>query len=266
MNRDKNPSYSTWLWNAQVLETDMENTIQSINKMNIQSVYLQYSSRVSSESYKKFIAALQKSDVDVYALDGAPDWGITDHESTQQFLDWFSDFQADALENEQFKGIHLDIEPYLLEKWDQDQEEIIYHYQTLLLQLKDFATNMNTSFGVDIPFWFDQIKFDNKYGQGYLAQWIIQNTDETAIMAYRNFAEGENGIIDISTKEVEWAEQENKKIAIALEIEKTSEEHTSFYNKNKHTLFSEIKLVQDYYRNRISGIAIHSFESLYKLQ
>lgn len=71
----------------------MENTIQSINKMNIQSVYLQYSSRVSSESYKKFIAALQKSDVDVYALDGAPDWGITDHESTQQFLDWFSDFQ-----------------------------------------------------------------------------------------------------------------------------------------------------------------------------
>lgn len=93
LNRDKNPSYSTWLWNAQVLETDMENTIQSINKMNIQSVYLQYSSRVSSESYKKFIAALQKSDVDVYALDGAPDWGITDHESTQQFLDWFSDFQ-----------------------------------------------------------------------------------------------------------------------------------------------------------------------------
>lgn len=263
LNKDAT-SYSTWLWDTSVIETDMERTVESIHNMNIDSVYLQYSSKVSNETYRNFISSLQKEGVDVYALDGAPDWGITDHESKDQFLDWFHNYQADAPLHEQFKGIHLDIEPYLLENWEANQEEIIYQFQTLLLQLKNFAENRNTSLGVDIPFWFDEIPFDNKYGQGYLSQWLIQNTDETTIMAYRNFAEGKNGIIDISTQEVDWAEQENKKITIALETEKTPEEHISFYNKNKHTLDSEIKHVQDHYKGRIAGIAIHSFESMKK--
>ncbi|WP_160035607.1 hypothetical protein [Paenibacillus sp. An7] len=232
--------------------------------MNIHSVYLQYSSKVSNETYRNFISSLQKEGVAVYALDGAPDWGITDHESKDQFLDWFHNYQADVPSREQFKGIHLDIEPYLLENWETNQEEIICQFQTLLLQLKHFTENRNTSLGIDIPFWFDEITFDNKYGQGYLSQWLIQNTDETVVMAYRNFAEGKNGIIDLSSQEVDWAEQENKKITIAVETEKTPEQHVSFYSENKHTLASEIKLVQEHYKGRIAGIAIHSFESLKK--
>ncbi|WIV19182.1 hypothetical protein QPK24_23190 [Paenibacillus polygoni] len=261
INKDTT-SYSTWLWDTSVIETDMEHTVESILNMNIHSVYLQYSSKVSNDTYRNFISSLQKEGVEVYALDGAPDWGITDHESKDQFLDWFHNYQADALSHEQFKGIHLDIEPYLLENWDTNQEEIIYQYQTLLLQIGNFAENLNATLGVDIPFWFDEITYDNKYGQGYLSQWLIQNTDETTIMAYRNFAEGKNGIIDLSTQEVDWAEQENKNITIAVETEKTPEEHVSFYNKNKHTLVSEIKHVQNHYKGRIAGIAIHSFESM----
>lgn len=255
-------SYSTWLWDAHILETDMDRTLSSINEMNIQSVYLQYSSKVSHEAYKQFISSLQKTGVNVYALDGAPNWGITNHESKQQFLDWLQDYQAHALDHEQFKGIHLDVEPYLLDNWEKDQEEIVSLYQTLLLQLKDFASNINISLGVDIPFWFDQVTYDNQYGQGYLSQWIIQNTDETTLMAYRDFAKGKNGIIDISSTEVDWAEQANKKIVIAVEAEELPESHTTFYDNDKHALASEIEWVQAHYKDRIAGIAIHSFEGM----
>ncbi|MFK2826877.1 amidase [Bacillus sp. B190/17] len=255
---------ATWLWETDLIKNDMDHTIQFIKERQIQTVYLQYHSQIQNSTYKKFIAAVNKMGVHVYALDGGSDWGMTNQEKEKQFLNRFIDYQTSAQKKEQFQGIHLDVEPYLLDDWKTNQDERVLQYQSLIVRMKEAAKHMNTRLGVDIPFWYDKVLFKNENGHGILSQWVIQNVDEITVMAYRNFARGKNGIIDISTKEVEWAEQEGKRIYIAVETKELPEEHTSFYGKDIHTLSEELEIVTSHFDKRISGIAIHHFNSWQK--
>jgi len=257
--KEKNTNIATWLWHTDLITADLDRTIQFIEEMQVQMIYLQYNSKIENSAYKNFIAAMKKIGVSVYALDGGADWGIIDRKKEEQFLNWFIDYQTSAKKEERFRGIHLDIEPYLLNEWKTKQGELVHEYQQLVMRMKEVTKTMDISLGLDIPFWFDKVLLENK--KDSLSRWTIQHVDEITIMAYRNFAKGSNGIIDISEKEIEWAEQEGKDIYIAIETKKLLEEHTSFYGKGKQALFEEIEIVMNHYKKRISGIAIHHFKS-----
>ncbi|MEH6941077.1 hypothetical protein [Bacillus sp. JJ722] len=257
----ENDGIATWVWDAELLKKEFDQTVKFIKDQELQSVYIQYSSTINTRTYKRFITSMHDIGVDVYALDGGPDWGITNHEDKDHFLNWFVNYQDGATNKEKFKGIHLDVEPYLLDEWKTIQDDIVKKYISLITKVKAVTTHTKTSLGVDIPFWYDKIVLKNEKQNMSLAQWIIHNVDETTIMAYRNFANGNNGIIDITAKEVDWAEQAGTSLYIAVETVKLPEKHTSFYQKGKNEMSKELEKVSDHYKDRISGIAIHHLES-----
>ncbi|MDE5415953.1 hypothetical protein [Alkalihalobacterium chitinilyticum] len=97
--------------------------------------------------------------------------------------------------------------------------------------------------GIDIPFWFAEIECVNHFGQGILAEWVIKEVDEITVMAYRTLAEDEGGIIDIVSKEIEWANQLNKSVFIAVETVPLPEVHTIFYQKGTDRMNEQERLL-----------------------
>ncbi|WP_280771942.1 hypothetical protein [Salipaludibacillus daqingensis] len=262
MQKDDIPMVSTWIWNTEKIQSseNREEMKEYLIINDIKIVYLQANETVGYESYQSFIEGLAEYGIEVHALDGAPIWGEEEH---QTFLDWFNDYQKQAGETEKFTGIHLDLEPYIREDWDERRDEIVLDYQTSIHVMAQEASNLGISFGIDIPFWFDEIDFDNSFGSGTLAKWLMQEVDDITIMAYRNQAEGENGIIKLVEQEIQWGTDFDKNIVIAVETIELPESHTSFYGKNKSEMNEQLVLVNQKYKDDPSfkGFAVHHLES-----
>lgn len=73
---------------------------------------------------------------------------------------------------------------------------------------KKKAQSFNLPLQLDIPFWYDEISYDTKYGNGILSEWLIDHSDGVTIMAYRDNSQE---IIKIAKNEIEYAKQMNKK-------------------------------------------------------
>jgi hypothetical protein len=258
---------ATWVWNTELLKDDEAKIIQFIEDEKITTVYLQYVPELDYAYYQQFISTMIEREVAVYALDGSPTWA-RDRLEEENFFAWFTSYQNSSLPSQQFKGIHLDVESYLQSEWNRDQAEVIRQYQAMVHRVADKSKELNVLFGVDIPFWFDEIYYKNEFGAGYLAQWLIKTVDEITIMAYRNYAEGEGGIIDISETKIKWADIENKKVIIAVETVRLPEDYTSFHGHSVEKMEEQLKSVKKFYRkNRsFSGIAIHHLVSWRELK
>lgn len=251
---------ATWIWDADIITSDMDRTIDFLERNKVTTLYLQISRDLSVNTYKTFIEKTNQKGITVYALNGSPHWNLADDE-LKKFLDWVNDYQNTASDTSRFKGIHVDIEPYLTKKWEQDKDKEILEFQELLIYIKEFAHSRNLLMGADIPFWFDEQEFANKFGNGQLAKWVIEQMDETVIMAYRDQADGNNGISKLIEEEVNWGKQLNKKIIIAVETKKSSEEYTTFYHQKVSEMEKELNKVRMAYSNETPlYFAIHDLQ------
>lgn len=249
---------ATWLWDTQLIKDDTETITNLIKEKNLTTIYVQFSTDIEMSYYQKFIKELKWIGVKVHALDGSPTWANSLDEE-ENFLTWFRTYQQNSNPEEQFEGIHLDVEPYLQDGWESKQEEIVEEYQAMIKRVNEVSNELNVVFGLDIPFWFDEINFYNQFGQGNLAKWLIETVDEITIMAYRNFANGEGGIIEISKNEIKWANEANKKVIIAVETVELPETYTSFYGMSNNFLDNELEILRTNFKRdkSFSGIAVH---------
>jgi hypothetical protein len=79
-------------------------------------------------------------------------------------------------------------------------------------------------------------------------------------MAYRNYAEGKDGILNIVEKEIKEADELGKSVVIGVEIVKSSEgEQISFHDIGIAAMTEELDLLHDRLHNNPSfaGVAIH---------
>ncbi|MBU9713994.1 hypothetical protein [Evansella tamaricis] len=261
------PLESTWLWDASLIESEesTEKVRNFLHENNVETVYLQVDRNISYESYRKFIKTIKELGISVHALDGTPTWGPIEH---QTFIRWLTGYQQSTEMDGAFDGIHLDIEPYLRDDWEGERNDVIAVYQESILQMLEEAKHLNLSFGADIPFWFDEIEYRNGFGEGKLAHWLIDKVDNITIMAYRTESEGENGIIDIVSQEMEWANEMGKNIIIAVETVPLPEEYITFYGSAKEELEVQLGIVKERYEkdSAFSGFAIHHLFSWMEME
>lgn len=71
------------------------------------------------------------------------------------------------------------------------------NYQRMVAAAAELSAELQLPLAMDIPFWFDERKFNNEFGKGNVAEWVIGKTDEVAVMAYRDLANGPNGINEL---------------------------------------------------------------------
>ncbi|WP_332645301.1 hypothetical protein [Lysinibacillus sp. 54212] len=257
---DSNVQFSTWIWDAESLEKKGDQYIQFANEHKVSKLFVQVNEDVSNEHYADFIDKASKNNIEVYALGGSKSW-VFDDKKVDKFLAWVERFQQ---QYGKLAGVHVDIEPYLLDQWDTDQGAVVLAYFDTLSTIQAFAEKQELTFEVDMPFWFNKVSYDNSYGKGNVSEWVIDIADNTTLMAYRNKAEGRNGIIRLVEDELVYAEAQRKQITIAVETYPSKEgEHISFAGKSNEQLTKVLQQVINQYdhNDALSGIAVHHLES-----
>ncbi|MBN8210678.1 amidase [Bacillus sp. NTK071] len=262
---DMDRSLATWLWDTRQIETKPNEILQFLEEKKVTDVYLQINRSVPHSSYHTFIENASMKRINVHALDGAPNWATSKGEIYQDRLfTWLEDYQMNATVAQQFKGVHLDIEPYLHSGWTNNYQRTVAFYQDRLSDGKARTVHLGLVFGVDTPFWFDEQSYNNRYGIGNLSEWVIQKADVTTLMAYRDRADGGNGIIALVGTEMTFAERNGKKVSIAVETGQTAEaSYLSFYEDGSTIMDQELLKVSTAYGTSpaMSGYGIHYIDS-----
>jgi len=158
--------------------------------------------------WRELLAEAHARGIRLEALDGDPAWALKAyHQIPLSVVGAVLDFNRGAGPRQQFDGIHLDIEPYLLMPWRfrLAREQLLREYLDLLVLCQARTYEFpGMQFGVDIPFWWGAI--DDRTGrpigdvlfQGTrkaASDHLLDRLDNVGIMNYRNVADGADGII-----------------------------------------------------------------------
>lgn len=265
VNAEINIPLSTWVWDTKKWMLNQEAILEKLQEKKVTNVYLQIDTHLLPSVYRHFIQQAQAQGISVYALDGAPYWiGPSGLEEQEAFFNWITAYQAQADEPQQFSGVHLDVEPYLYKSWENNRAKSILQYQYVISQAAVQSHELHLPIAVDIPFWFDEVPFKNSNGSGSLGRWVIQYADEVTIMAYRNHADKENGIAEITENERKWGRVLSTPIEIGVETMASDEgEYISFSAKGEEKMMQELGmlLTKCQAENPPSSIAVHHFDS-----
>lgn len=260
-----NAQLSTWLWNTRDIVQNSDKILKFSSTKGVKVIYLQVNYDISSNAYKTFISKASSQNISIQALSGSPSWIFPNGQAAQKrFFDWLTSYQNSARANEKFKGVHLDVEPYVNTLYKKSPNIVIEGYQSFLLSSINRSNLLKLPLNIDIPFWFDEVKYSNKYGSGILVDWILRNVKQVTIMAYRNTASGNNGIIKLISNEMNLAKKYNAKITVAVETHKSSEgSHVSFYGMGQAKMQQQLDMVYNYYRSysSFSGFAVHDINN-----
>ncbi|MCA1064181.1 amidase [Rossellomorea sp. AcN35-11] len=256
---------STWLWNTVEIVDQKDEIIVFLREHGVNEVYLQVNPEVGIEHYQRFIEMATIEKIHVYALDGAPHWATVKGQSSLiTFFDWVEKYQMVAGEAQRFTGVHLDVEPYLLSGWSSAYKKTVLNYQKMVNTAVNRSSSLDITLGMDIPFWFDEKTYHNEFGKGNLARWVIGKTDEVAVMAYRDQANGPNGIIQLVRSEMEYGLSQGKKVKVGIETAPSAEgDFISFHEEGEAFMLHEMNRVEDKYATYSSykGIAVHHYGS-----
>jgi hypothetical protein len=214
-----------WVWQTYKLFNHLpyrEKFFSYCERLNVKHVYMQlfYDNNLTTllytDSLKSLAAGCYERGIRVYGLDGAPEWGLYEkHEVPLTVVKLISAYNASAAYKEKLAGAHFDIEPYLLLGFNDPElrRQIIYENLDLKKKLSMLCASNQLVFGLDIPFWYEDtdssglavthIEFNNKAQA--VSYHMIDMAGQVAIMGYRNFTYGSDGMINKDLSEIRYA-------------------------------------------------------------
>lgn len=257
---------ATWIWDATQMETQTDEMIAFAEKNDINLIYLHIEpAAVAPHTYRTFIEKANRVDIKVEALGGDPNWALTaNRQSISDLVSWVKAFNRNARPDERFSGIHVDIEPYLLPAWKEDRDAIVKQW---LKNVSYFAAetkkDTDLAVGADLPFWIDSVTVPGS--EEKVSNWMVQRLDSITLMAYRNQALGQNGIVDIVEKIVDDANGHKEgSVIVGVNIMETMEgAHVSFFEEGADEMNNQLAILQEELSGHpaFAGSAIHDYES-----
>ncbi|CAM3847576.1 hypothetical protein ALCH109712_07550 [Alkalicoccus chagannorensis] len=259
---EESERHATWLWNPWMFVEDEAATVAFLEEKQVTDVYVQVDQDVPMADYRSFIRAAGERGMDVHALDGAPDWmtpeGIG---QLSRMLGWVTEYEWTAGEGEGFAGVHLDVEPYIHPLWNENRQEAVTLFQEMVAKALPVVHALDLELELDLPFWFDEITYDNDFGTGSLAGWAIREADGVTLMAYRDTAAA---IQHIVKEEMAYGEQYDTPVTVGVETMYSYEgDHVSFYQQGEAYMMRELNHVRSHYENSpaFAGFSIHHVAS-----
>ena len=244
-----------WVWEGPSPELLSFSAAQGIDRL-----YLNSPPGFSKDaSYAEFIADAHAVGIEVYALAGDPSWA----KRSRPFYRW----AEEVVSHGGFDGLAPDVEPYALSEWNHDRRrsKLINSYLTALDGVVARAGGLPVVPAV--PFWWDEPDFAVK--GSLLIDEVLHRVDGVAVMAYRDTAEGVNGIVTLSTYEVSLGSSLGKEVTIGVETAPDpTYEHITFYEEGEAAMETELAEVASAFVGELGfwGHAIHHFRSYQSLR
>lgn len=259
MKQDK----ATWLWDAAIIRTETEDILEFSRKEGITAIFLQIQAEVSEEDYRRFIRSAHSSGIAVHALDGQPEWAYGDNrEKGNNLLSWIEEYNNAATPEERFQGVQLDVEPYVLERWKREQEQVVREWGGNMEAWTTEAGRQGLSISAAVPFWLDSIPAPE--GSGHFSRWIQERTDAIAVMSYRD--DGKK-MYELAREELEEADKLGTSVWIGMELADTDEgAHLTFHGKSEKEVEEEARraAVLGTEHPSFAGLAVHHYQAWHR--
>lgn len=286
----------TWLWTP-VLNQDeayRNKIISNAVKNGIRNIYVSIDSYLDiyimpdgkekdekkarfDKNIEDFIRAANKQGISVDAEAGWRNWAEEGHVykalATLSYANKFN-----KTHDAKFRGFQYDVEPYLLDSYQENKELVIKNFLKLIDNSVSFLNNSDLEISVAIPEFYDGTNNDTpsfyyKGRTGYAIDHLLYVLDrrpnsKVLVMSYRNFSKGLDGSIDISSNEIDSANKHNTKIIIAQETGNVQPPYITFYNTNKKRFNREKSEIEKTFSldKSYGGIAIHYINAFMDLK
>ena len=225
---------------------------------DITEIYQYIKPEYTEESIEDFLSRMAEYDIDVYILDGEPEWCYEKNYSyMKNVLDRVRKWNEKADRRSRIKGIVFDVEPYVLDKWHNIPDQLLEEYTGNVTKLMKDASLDESPVDIllCIPYSYDNM------GRDRFLRSLIRESDGVIIMNYYKGAEIEN-----IKREAALARWYRKRIVNAYELQPGLLSQTN----NSITYYKDgIETVRDNYRELITeysrhdmGIAFHTMEYL----
>ncbi len=286
----------TWLWTP-VLNQDeayRNKIISNAVKNGIRNIYVSIDSYLDiyimpdgkekdakkarfDKNIEDFIRAANKQGISVDAEAGWRNWAEEGHVykalATLSYANKFN-----KTHDAKFRGFQYDVEPYLLDSYQENKELVLKNFLKLIDNSVSFLNNSDLEISVAIPEFYDGTNNDTpsfyyKGRTGYTIDHLLYVLDrrpnsKVLVMSYRNFSKGLDGSIDISSNEIDSANKHNTKIIIAQETGNVQPPYITFYNTNKKRFNREKSEIEKTFSldKSYGGIAIHYINAFMDLK
>lgn len=277
-------SRAVWTWEAEsyAMVRDpavAQEAVSYLQSQHIDTVYL-YADAYQGhnliiehpELYRAFIERLHQQHMKVYALLGS---GYLHTERyvlpayRKQAQDMFRrvvEYNVAAPAAARFDGANLDIEPHILDEWDDDTRERLL---TGFLDMGDALMAIKREYhatlavGPAIPFWLDGIELEWKGAKRPVSEHAIALFDYVALMDYRHKAAGSDSILSLAASEIAYADRIGKQVVIGLEVSPNELEKVTFDQAGPIVFEQAVHTVETALHDHPSfaGFAIHHYRA-----
>lgn len=229
---------ATWIWDSPSYamvedEAYARDAIAFLKARRIDTVYLYADAFLDRnllvsqpQQYRALIARMRQNGLRVDALLGASNLTLNelvrpaDRQAMLASLRTVLAYQASAAPHERFDGIHLYTEPRLLADLSTRREDVLAQFLDLSHDLVEAkrASGVDVALSAAIPFWFDEVTLDWQGKPRPVSEHLIDLYDSTVVTAYREQAEGPDGIIERARDELNYAALHGKRVVVGVEV------------------------------------------------
>lgn len=259
---------ATWVWNTFHIVYEKDELLQFAKANGVNLIYLQIlqDGEITPDQYRTFIREAAQNGIQVHALHGGSEWVLAENRyHITDLINWVKQYNLTAASNERFTGIHLDVEPYILPEWSTNQDAIVTAWVDTVKMFITQARRADSTLqlGSDIPAWLEYVNIPKKGGK--LSTFMISQYDHVTLMAYRDFAQGPNGVIEIVQNEIAQANQLGKKVIVGVNtiVGDAEGDMVTFAEEGNAFMESQIALIHSALKGNASfaGHAVHDYTS-----
>ncbi len=194
--------------------------------------------------------------IGVVAVSGHASWAL----QPEGLTTWVREVRRAGL----YGALLLDIEPYLLDEWDTDRARVMRSF------LKALESAVRAAGGLQvwaaIPFWFDHDGYSLD-GRSLL-EHVLDRVSGVVVMAYRDRADGSDGILRHTANEIIAGAAAGKAVVIGVQTAADELDKLTFYEEGAGAMERELDAVLRAVSGApgFGGIAVHHFDSYRRLR
>lgn len=214
-------------WEKEYILPEMEADVEkAMERLGCKAVYQQIPSEAQAAEILDYLKRRREKGQHVFYLAGVPEWGLQENAASMlEAVEKAAEWSREAGEGKGFAGIVWDVEPYLLDEWEDNREECMKQYVENCILAYEEAQKEQLAVIVCIPNFYDRT------GMTELLELLVQKgCDGIAVMNYNKADEA--GQIAV---EAQLAEKYRKGIIHITEMQKPgyhslTEQNTYYYD------------------------------------
>ena len=164
INSEYRNTTSMYSWKNQTLVKNADIIYEALNELNVNTLYQSInSSYMKKEFIEEIIKSYNENGIEVYRLIGDPSWAY-DNTSAKKKIDEINAYNKTVDENAKIKGVNLDIEPHVDNRWNENPQKAFTQYKNTMIDLYNYAKQYNLQVTICTNVWFSKYEgFEELY-------------------------------------------------------------------------------------------------------